>query len=101
MKGMTVKAYLETVAKICTFEEAAGRCSKSKKDGIPCCPLWDYQCGIPTTTEEINAVIEIVAKYKMPPKGGCVNCGADIRDLRETQKIKYCPFCGEGVRENK
>lgn len=23
MKGMTVKTYLETVAKICTFEEAA------------------------------------------------------------------------------
>ena len=36
MKGMTVKAYLETVAKICTFEEAAGRCMPKSENENAC-----------------------------------------------------------------
>ena len=42
----------------------------------------------------VKTYLETVAKYKMPPKGGCVNCGADIREMRRKQGIKYCPFCG-------
>ena len=92
MKEMTAKAYLETVARICGIEEASGRCiPKGEKENI--CPLADYECGTPQDPEAIEEVIALVAGYKMPPEGGCVKCGADIREMRK-QGIKYCPFCG-------
>ena len=96
MKGMTVKAYLETVAKICTFEEAAGRCMP-KSENENACPLADFDCGTPKEPEDIDEVLKIVASYKMPPEGGCVKCGADIREMRK-QGIKYCPFCGSELK---
>lgn len=102
MKEMTAKEYLKTIAKICDLEESVGRCySKDKTDGAPVCPLEKYSCGTPKHPKDIEAVLEIVAKYKTPPKGACRMCGADLKELRETQKIKYCPFCGEELRNFK
>ncbi len=103
MKEMTAKEYLKTIAKICDFEESAGRCYAgcSKPASAPVCPLEKYSCGTPKDPKDIEAVLEIVAKYKTPPKGTCRMCGADLKELRETQKIKYCPFCGEELRNFK
>lgn len=102
MKELTAKEYLKTIAKICDFEESVGHCvAIGPAVRAPICPLKKYDCGTPKDPKDIDAVLEIVSKYKTPPKGACRMCGADLKELRETQKIKYCPFCGEELRNFK
>ena len=100
MKEMTAKAYIKAINKICDFEDLEGHCqSKDTEGNTPVCPLNKYGCGIPKDSKDIEAVLKVVSEYKTPSKGNCWNCGADLKGLRETPKIKYCPFCGEEMRE--
>lgn len=89
---MEAREYLKKVSQICKVHE------KRNCGFFGDCPLYQYACGIPVETEDIEKVVEVVENYEMPWL--CEACGYNL-ELKELQGrvVSYCPICGSKVEK--